>query len=720
MKSLLVAAGLCVGMNDACAAVGDVHVIYSRNASSWVAGDIGSGNDKWTSSRSIDSNNGLHIVSLDNANTLQVKTRGKTTCTGGLTLGSHYDYSIVTIDAIWNTGGFESASWQDCSTFTYGDFTVTVMTYSNSDSYTARYTLNGSETSITGMKPATDYAIHLVVNSLNGAIEELTIKTTDVAPVTKLSISSSDSKSFAEGVDYSKVIIGTTHNANSSNSWAYLKSITVSEEEQDVPRANVTFKYADTSNNSLSDYQEDQVMADVAQGATISALIAPPYTNTFFNGTSNKYVYAGEYEVTGDYTTVQAGGNTITLKFTDYPATTYTVMAQSEGVDITPVASGTAFLDGSTTAYYSKYFEKSSQWYETSAPYGVTINNAKHTVDYISIDEIDYFYEIENMNYSKNWSTSADGTNYSNGSGKGMAASANCYAKTVVNGGVYTVIIKGISRRSGSTNVAVAYRTPAGTIVETGKTLSWTNTGTEAVSMEVTGAMIPAGCAIALVEKNGSNQVTYMDYVTLKKTGEYNHTVPVEMGANGYATFASVFVLDLTNLPTGLKAYTASLSGNKLSFNAKDDASVTAGTGLLLKGDAGETYEIPVAATGAAVEGNALTGVTAATDLKSDAAGNYIFVMKKATAASDALTFLPLTTESDVTVPAGKAYVSVAASAFESASRALTISFGDEATGISSMKVSQSTEEVYDLQGRRVAQPTKGLYIVNGKKVIIK
>ena len=44
----------------------------------------------------------------------------------------------------------------------------------------------------------------------------------------------------------------------------------------------------------------------------------------------------------------------------------------------------------------------------------------------------------------------------------------------------------------------------------------------------------------------------------------------------------------------------------------------------------------------------------------------------------------------------------------------------DETTGIASVKVTQSTEQVYDLQGRRVAQPTKGLYIVNGKKMILK
>jgi len=52
----------------------------------------------------------------------------------------------------------------------------------------------------------------------------------------------------------------------------------------------------------------------------------------------------------------------------------------------------------------------------------------------------------------------------------------------------------------------------------------------------------------------------------------------------------------------------------------------------------------------------------------------------------------------------------------------VAVRFGDDATGISSMVNGQrsKTNEVYDLQGRRVAQPTKGLYIINGKKMIVK
>lgn len=52
--------------------------------------------------------------------------------------------------------------------------------------------------------------------------------------------------------------------------------------------------------------------------------------------------------------------------------------------------------------------------------------------------------------------------------------------------------------------------------------------------------------------------------------------------------------------------------------------------------------------------------------------------------------------------------------------RALTLSFGDEATAISSIEAAKADNGYYNLSGQRVETPTKGLYIVNGKKVIIK
>ena len=81
-------------------------------------------------------------------------------------------------------------------------------------------------------------------------------------------------------------------------------------------------------------------------------------------------------------------------------------------------------------------------------------------------------------------------------------------------------------------------------------------------------------------------------------------TTPATLGSNGYATFASPYALDLTtaNLPSGVTAYKASVNGTTVTFTALNQT-VPANTGVLLKGTTG-TVNIPVAATGTAVEGN--------------------------------------------------------------------------------------------------------------------
>ena len=53
----------------------------------------------------------------------------------------------------------------------------------------------------------------------------------------------------------------------------------------------------------------------------------------------------------------------------------------------------------------------------------------------------------------------------------------------------------------------------------------------------------------------------------------------------------------------------------------------------------------------------------------------------------------------------------------------LDSSFGDEATGINSLRTidRDGTERYFDLNGRRIEKPaTKGIYIHNGRKEVLK
>ncbi len=198
-------------------------------------------------------------------------------------------------------------------------------------------------------------------------------------------------------------------------------------------------------------------------------------------------------------------------------------------------------------------------------------------------------------------------------------------------------------------------------------------------------------------------------------------TIKATVGANGYATFATPYALDLTdaNRPAGLKAYKATRDGASLSFVALNQT-VPAGTGLLLLGENGPNYDIPVVeAAGAVVTDNVMVGVTAATSMQSKADEYYYFVMKKAATAGDALTFAPLSTTSAVSVPAGKAFVEVP-NADLTSSHELTFTFEEasgDVTGIAELSSKkQSNGEYFNLNGQRVDASHKGIVIVNGKK----
>ena len=205
-------------------------------------------------------------------------------------------------------------------------------------------------------------------------------------------------------------------------------------------------------------------------------------------------------------------------------------------------------------------------------------------------------------------------------------------------------------------------------------------------------------------------------------------SVTATVGANGYTTFTSPYALDLTdaNRPEGLKAYAATLDGANLTFTELKQV-VPAGTGLLLQGEA-KGYNIPVVAAAGTAPSNALIGINEVTPMKSTADDNYFFVMKKASTASDALKFAPLTIGSTaVNVPAGKVVVEVPNDVFTSNnSRELTISFDNGGTtginGLDNLTNSQldNNAPMYNLAGQKVGKSYKGIVIVNGKKVVRK
>jgi len=179
----------------------------------------------------------------------------------------------------------------------------------------------------------------------------------------------------------------------------------------------------------------------------------------------------------------------------------------------------------------------------------------------------------------------------------------------------------------------------------------------------------------------------------------------VNLNASGYATLSAYYPVEVS----GAKAYTATLDfeNSKITCAEITGGQVPAGAGVLLYGDPNAEVTLTPIASAAALGSNDLKGTTKADGTLATKGSDNYYVL-----SGD--TFKKFTGDA---FGANKAYFEVAAGG---AARALNIVFDGEATGIKSVSNGQSTmsNEVYDLQGRRVVQPTKGLYIVNGKKVI--
>ena len=180
---------------------------------------------------------------------------------------------------------------------------------------------------------------------------------------------------------------------------------------------------------------------------------------------------------------------------------------------------------------------------------------------------------------------------------------------------------------------------------------------------------------------------------------------PVTVSSAGYATFASAYPVDYSDVD-GLTAYTASTDGENVSFSAA--GKVPAENGVLIKAAAG-TYNVPVIATASAIT-NEFVGVT-----KDTAVDESIYVLYNGTKGVG----FYRTTADSFTVGAYTAYLR--ANVVTEARAFIWFDEEGETTGIQKFEGSKMNfEGYYNLNGQQVVNPTKGLYIANGKKVIIK
>ena len=191
--------------------------------------------------------------------------------------------------------------------------------------------------------------------------------------------------------------------------------------------------------------------------------------------------------------------------------------------------------------------------------------------------------------------------------------------------------------------------------------------------------------------------------------------VSVTIGADEVATFSCSKNLDFTD--TGIKAYYASAVAVG-QVTMKETATTWNYCGYILKGSAG-TYTVKVVDDEHASYPSAtyLKGQVSAGTVAASTTGKYHYIFAKN--SSSQIGFFKLKADHDL--GANKAYLETDDDIAPTSGARVEMLFDGETTGISQIDNGQwTTDNYYDLQGRKVAQPTHGLYVVNGKKVVIK
>ena len=197
--------------------------------------------------------------------------------------------------------------------------------------------------------------------------------------------------------------------------------------------------------------------------------------------------------------------------------------------------------------------------------------------------------------------------------------------------------------------------------------------------------------------------VTYSEYCT-------SVTIPVSIGAAGYATFSSAYATDFSAYDALKVYYINSTSGNIAKTTEIESKKVPANTGVIMKGNAG-IYNAACIATAPEVIGNLLfacvDGYTADYD-------NEIYILSSGT---NGIGFYPIAAHT--TLGAGKAFIGGG----DVSAKYLILSFEDGVTDIANVDVNDKFDDnssIYNLAGQKVGKKYKGIVIVNGKKYMQK
>ena len=683
-----------VTYTDAESNVTNYNPIYQRGyTTAWSAGDIAEG--KWVQTNSngaasINATKGLYIASTkDSGHTNSYEITNSSQISPSVN-------STLFIDAIWNIG-----SAYGTNNYNYLKIGSDIEIKCCGQDQVGYVVLNGTSNKITdacvkNYKRDNDiWNIHIEINTATNTVTNLTIKglSATYGVITKQASISLSNQSLSGSATYNTIAMGNTQAAKNYSQDMGLVSFMVSEKPADVTYANYTVHFQD---NNGAKVKEDEVR----NGEVGAAVSANAGDMASFIADGNKYVYSSD----GGGTTVANDGSAeFTVTYTKYVSTSYTVKAQVSGADLTTLASGTAYLDGSTTEYWSKYINVEDKWYVADeTTYGTAITTATKNVAFTATDAIDYFFEFEDMTISSTYNSAA-GESYSNGSAKTLNSSgANAKTTSTIAAGVYTISMYGKKWDDKNDNYRVSYSTDGTNWIYLGD-ISYGNS--EEGLKSLSNAIIPAASYIKFETTLGVQVPRrYMDYITFAKTADIPTTENIVVTSAGYATYVSNYNLDFTSATT--KAYKVSVAEKGVATMTLVDE-VPAKTPVLLyvAGGNGDGEAIPVTTdVVSAVSGNNLiagTGAAVATTV-----GDYTNMILNN--IDDKVGFYYAAGQ---TVAANRAYLHFDSSLKpdELTARGMILEFADDIlTGISE---AAATAEAAQKEGK---------FVVDGKLVIFK
>ena len=202
---------------------------------------------------------------------------------------------------------------------------------------------------------------------------------------------------------------------------------------------------------------------------------------------------------------------------------------------------------------------------------------------------------------------------------------------------------------------------------------------------------------------SASNNRFFLDDVVVIKPGV---SLTATFNDYGYATYCSEYPLDFSDVSDFSAWQVTGVSGETITFGQVAGI-VKGGTGLLLKGEAGETVTIPSSNSSTVLGDNMLIGTTAPTFVD---AGQYFGLKGQS--------FVPV---AEGTVPEGKALLPSGIIAGSGVKSLRFLFEEDDPTSINEelgIKNEESSSAIYNLAGQRIRKMQKGINIVNGKKVL--